>query len=38
MAGFFMIWDIELESVDEKVESFNKKLKLSKILNSSIEE
>ena len=37
MAGFFMIWDIELESVDEKVESFNKKLKLSKILNSSIE-
>ena len=37
MAGFFMIWDIELESVDDKVESFNKKLKLSKILNSSIE-
>ena len=32
-----MIWDIELKSVDNKVESFNKKVKLNKILNSSIE-
>ena len=37
MAGFYMISDIELKSVDIKVESFNKKVKLNKILNSSIE-
>ena len=34
---FYMIRDTELKSVDNKVESFNKKVKLNKILNSSIE-
>ena len=37
MAGFYMIRDIELKNVDSKVESFNKRVKLNKILNSSIE-
>ena len=37
MAGFYMIGDIELKSVDNKVEFFNKKVKLSKILNHIIE-
>ena len=34
---FYMIRDTELKSVDNKVESFNKKVKLNKILNSSID-
>ena len=29
MAGFYMVEDIELNSVDKEVESFNKKVKLS---------
>ena len=29
MAGFYMIRDIEVKSVDNKVESFNKKVKLN---------
>ena len=37
MAGFYMIRDIELKNVDNKVESFNKRVKLNKILNSSTE-
>ena len=37
MAGFYMIRDIELKSVDNKVESFNKKVKLNKILNLIIQ-
>ena len=37
MAGFYMIGDIELKSVDNKVESFNKIAKLRKILDFSIE-
>ena len=37
MAGFYIIWDIELKSVDNKDESFNKKVKLNKILNFSTE-
>ena len=37
MTDFYMTGDIELNSVDNKVASFNKKVKLSKILNSSIE-
>ena len=37
MAGFYMIRDIELKSVDNKVESFNKKVKLNNILNFSTE-
>ena len=37
MAGFYMIRDIELKNVDNKVESFNKRAKLNKILNSSTE-
>ena len=37
MAGFYMIRDIEMKSVDNKVESFNKKMKLNKILNFIIE-
>ena len=38
MTGFYMVWDIELKSFDNKVDSFKKKkLKLGKILNSSIE-
>ena len=37
MAGFYMIRDIEMKSVDNKVESFNKKVKLNKILNFIIE-
>ena len=37
MAGFYMISDIELKSVDIKVESFSRKVKLNKILNCSIE-
>ena len=38
MAGFYMIRDIELKNVDNKVESFNKRVKLNKILNSSTEQ
>ena len=38
MAGFYMIRDIELKSTDNKAESFNKKVKLNKILNSSTEQ
>ena len=34
---FLMIRVIELKTVDNKVESFNKKVKLNKILNSSTE-
>ena len=37
MAGFYMIRDIEMKSIDNKVESFNKKVKLNKILNFIIE-
>ena len=37
IAGFYLIRDIQLKNVDGKVESFNKKVKLNKILNSSIE-
>ena len=37
MAGFYMIRDIEVKSVDNKVESFNKKVKLNKILNLIIQ-
>ena len=37
MAGFYMIRDIELKNIDNKVESFNKRVKLNKILNSSTE-
>ena len=37
MTDFYMTGDIELNSVDNKVASFNKNVKLSKILNSSIE-
>ena len=37
MAGFYMIGDIELKSVDNKVESFNKIAKLRKMLDFSIE-
>ena len=37
MAGFYMIRDIEVKSVDNKVESFNKKVKLNNILNFSTE-
>ena len=37
MTDFYMTGDIELNSVDNKVAPFNKKVKLSKILNSSIE-
>ena len=29
MAGFYMVEDIEQNSVDKEVESFNKKVKLS---------
>ena len=36
MAGFYMIGDIELKSVDNKVESFSKMAKLRKILDFSI--
>ena len=35
---FLMIRVIELKTVDNKVESFNKKVKLNKILNSSTEQ
>ena len=37
MTDFYMTGDIELNSVDNKVASFNKNVKLSRILNSSIE-
>ena len=37
MACFYIIRDTEQKSVDNKAESFNKKVKLNKILNSSTE-